>query len=206
MFELLEDIKELFVGDKRMSALRHFARAKEFQFVRKVDPYSLPLEVQKMSFFEGNRSRSLKGLLTKNIPSKNVKARIFDYNHYHEFGNKATTVFLYECSEMMMPKFSITARNTFGRLGSIFNSTEWSSLNKEFDNEFEITSANMNWARMHFTIQFAETMLQLKGYNVECRDNYLALYRKHHQVDTIDMDNLHDDMIELISIINDDPL
>jgi len=201
MLELLEDLGGLIFGDKRQTALRHFASSKQFHYKRRVNPSLFPLEVQKMPFFEGKKSRSLKGFLSKVEKRFAIDAHIFDYLHYHEFGNKTTTVYLYKKNGLRLPIFGVRPKSGISKLGSIFSSSEWSTVNKEFDKEFIVDSADMNEMRMMITIQFAEVMLDLKGYEVEGRGDYIAVYKRHDMTDIIDMDNVHDSALELIDII-----
>lgn len=201
MIEILEDLGELIFGNKRQGALKHFARRKGFQYMRRVNPSLLPMEVQRMGFFEGSRSRSLKGLLTKTESELNIKSTIFDYLHYHEFGNKTTTVYLYEYDKLGLPIFTIAPRSTLAKLGSMFSSSEWAAVDKNFDKNFTVTSTDMNAMRMMVTIQFAELMSELEGFVVEGNDQYLVMYKTHSMTDIIDMDNHHDAALELIDII-----
>jgi len=201
MIEILEDIGELIFGNKRQGALKHFAKSKGFQYLRRVNPSLLPLEVQRMGFFEGSKSRSLKGMLTRSESELNIKTMIFDYLHYHDFGNRTTTVFLYEYDKLGLPVFSIAPRSAFGKLSNIFSSTEWSAVDKTFDKNYTVSSVDMNVMRMMVTIQFAEVMNSLNGFTLEGSDQYLALYKTHSMADIIDMDNHHAAALEIIDII-----
>lgn len=204
MIEILEDIGELIFGNKRQGALKHFARTKTFRYLRRVNPSLLPMEVQRMDFFEGSKKRSLKGVLTKSESPLNIKTTIFDYLHYHDFGNKTTTIFLYEYDKLGLPVFKIEPRSTFGKIGNLLSSTEWSAVDKEFDKNFTVTSDDMNAMRMMITIQFAELMTDLPGFAVEGDDRYLAIYKSQSMADIIDMDNHHEAALELIDIILND--
>lgn len=204
MLEFLEDIGELLFSSKRLNAMKHFATAKGFSWKRKVDAGRLPLDVQRMAFYEGTKRKSLKGYLHKKELANAVSSSIFDYHYAHDFGARTTTIFLYKTGLLDLPSFSIRPRASISKIGHFFSSTEWSEVNKDFDREFVVDSEDDNEMRMMITIQFAEVMLELKGYELEGIGDFLALYKKNSTIDIIDMDNVHYSALELIDIIIND--
>jgi len=205
MLEILEDIAELFVGNKRQSALRHFARQKGFSYIRRLDPYQLPAAVRQLGFADSKKKKkSLRGVLTKQLSDNGIFVTIFDYVHYHDFGPKTTTVYMYEVTDLDVPSFAVRPRNPLSKIGSIFSSSEWSEVNKQFDRGWTVESADMNHMRMTITFQFAEEIIKLPDWHVEGVGPYIVGYRMHEATDIIDMDNAHDVMLELIDIIGHD--
>lgn len=202
MLEFFEDIGDIIFGNKRIEAFKHFARSKDFRLKRKHNPELLPIDVLSMQIFKQNRkNRSIKGMLYRKENMLNILTQIFDLNFYNDLGKKTTTVYLFEHGDMDLPYFIISPKSSFGKLGSLFSSSEWSDVNKDFDNSFSVEASDINVMQMMLTIQFAEVMLDLKDYSVEGKGNHLAVYRKYHSTDIIDMDNVYLDGLELMDII-----
>ena len=205
MLDILEDIAELFVGNKRQSALKHFARQKDFAYTRRLDPYLLPAEVRQLGFADSKKKKkSLRGVLTKRMSAKGMFVTIFDYVHYHDFGPKTTTVYMYECEGLAVPSFAVRPRTPLSKIGSIFSTTEWSDVSKQFDRGWTVESADMNHMRMTITFQFADEIAKLPELTVEGVGKYIVGYVMHQATDIIDMDNTHDVMLELIDIMTDE--
>jgi len=204
MIDFLDDIGDLIFGNKRFDSLKHFASAKQFQIRRKVNAQKLPLDVQKMEFFDGKRKKSIKGYLFKKDVEFNSFNQIFDYHYSGDYGNTTTTIFLYDCESLDLPSFIVKPKGGLSKLGSIFSSSEWSNVNSEFDKGFSVESTDLNFMRMVVTIQFAEVMLSMKNFTVEGKGSHLVLYKKNSKVDIVDMDNVYDDGRELIDIIVND--
>ncbi|MEM9547041.1 MAG: hypothetical protein AAGA77_13755 [Bacteroidota bacterium] len=204
MIDFIDDIVDLVFGNKRLEALRHFANSKQFQFRKKANAEKLPLDVQKMEFFEGKKRKSIKGYLFKKDLEYNSFNQIFDYNYSGDYGNATTTIFLYDSEMLDLPSFVVKPKSGFGKLGNIFSSGEWSNVNSDFDKAFTVESSDLNFMRMAITIQFAELMLKLKNFVVEGRGSHLVIYKKNTKVDIVDMDNIYDDGRELIDIIVND--
>ena len=201
MFDFIEEIGDLIFGNKRLDELRHFATSKQFQFRKKASVQKVPLDVQKMEFFEGKRKKSIKGYLFKKDNKLNAFNQIFDYYYSGDLGSTTTTIFLYDCETLNLPSFIVKPKGGLGRLGRIFSSGDWNHISSEFDKQFSVESSDMNFMRLSITIQFAEIMSKLKNYTLEGRGTYLALYKKNTKVDIVDMDNVYDDGRELLDII-----
>jgi len=117
MIDFLEDIGDLVFGNKRLDALSHFARKKGFQFRRKVKTSGLDPMVKDMEFFDGKRKKSIKGYLFKKDLELQSLNQIFDYTYRGDYGTKITTIFLYDCASMHLPKFVIRPKGA--RVGEI---------------------------------------------------------------------------------------
>jgi len=204
MIDLIDDIVDLIFGNKRFEALRHFANSKQFQIRKKVNAQKLPLDVQKMEFFDGKKRKSIKGYLFKKDLEYNSFNQIFDYYYSGDLGTTTTTIFLYDSEMLDLPSFIVRPKGGLGKLGSIFSTSEWSNVNSEFDKSFTIESSDLNFMRMVVTIQFAEVMLKMKNFTVEGRGSHLVIYKKNTKVDIVDMDNIYDDGRDLIDIIVND--
>jgi len=204
MIDFLEDITDLVFGNKRLEALSHFAKKKGFQFRRKVKSAGLDPFVQDMQFFDGKRKKSIKGYLFKRDLELGALNQIFDYTYRGDYGTKTTTIFLFDCSRMELPKFIIRPKGGLSKLGNIFSSTEWSSVNRDFDKDFVVESSDMNYMRMMITMQFAEVINRLEDCTIEGRGDYLVIYKKNAKIDIIDMDNMYDDGVDLLDIIIND--
>jgi len=204
MIDFLDDIGDLIFGNKRFDSLKHFAAAKQFQIKRKVSAQKLPLEVQKMEFFDGKRKKSIKGYLFKKDVEFNSFNQIFDYYYSGDYGSTTTSIFLYDCESLDMPSFIIKPKRGLGKLGSLFSSSEWSNVSNDFDKVFTVESTDLNYLRMVITIQFAELMLNMKNCTVEGRGSHLVIYKRNSKVDIVDMDNVYDDGRELLDIIIND--
>lgn len=202
MLEFLEDIGDLIFGNKRLDVYKHFAIRKDFQLKRKHNPEILPIDILSMDLFRQNRKkRAIKGLIYRKENDLNTLTQIFDLQNYNDLGKKSTTVYVFENEDMHIPHFVITPKSSFGKLGSIFSSSEWSDVNKDFASSFDVKTVDMNDLQMMLTIQFAEVMLNLENYTVEGNGNHIAIYRKNHITDIIDMDNVYLDGLELMDII-----
>ena len=201
MIDFLEELGDMIFGNQRLDALKHFAEAKDFQIKRKANAQKLPIEVQKMEFFQGKRKKSIKGFLYKEDSKFDALNQIFDYYYSGDYGTTTTTLFLYGSEMLDLPTFSITPKGGFSKLGSIFSNTEWSVVNPDFDKAFKVESSDLNFMRMMITIQFADVLLGLQNFTVEGSGNYLAIYKKGAKVDIVDMDNVYDDGLELLDII-----
>ncbi|MDF1697185.1 MAG: hypothetical protein P1U56_15185 [Saprospiraceae bacterium] len=204
MIDFLDDIGDLIFGNKRYESLKHFANSKQFQIRKKVKAEKLPIEVQRMQFYEGKKRKSIKGYLFKKDLEFNSFNQIFDYQYSGDLGTSTTTIFLFDCDSLELPSFIIKPKGGFGKLGSIFSSSEWSNVSSEFDKGFGVESSNMNFMRTTVTIQFAEVMLGLKNFTVEGAGSYLVLYNRNSKVDIVDMDNVYDSGKELMDIIIND--
>jgi len=204
MFDFLEDIKDLVFGNKRLAALQHFANSKQFQIRRKANAIKLPIEVQQMQFFNGKKRKSIKGYLFKKDAELNSFNQIFDYYYSGDYGNTATTIFLYDSEPLGLPSFIIKPKGGFSKLGSIFSSSEWSNVNSAFDKAFSVESKDLNYMRMMITIQFAEVLLRLQNFTIEGNGSHLVIYKKNSKVDIVDMDNVYYDGKELLDIIIND--
>lgn len=204
MIEIFEDIGDLIFGNKRLESLKHFAFNKDFRFARRIKMETLPLEVQSMEFFEGTKKKSIKGYLYKKETNPNILGRIYDYIYNSDFGKKTTTIFQYSDEVFDLPYFIIKPKSSFSRIGSIFSSSEWSDVNKEFAKSFSVESTDMNDMRMMITIQFAELMLSIKEFTVEGQGDHLFIYKKNNIIDIVDMDNVYDYGIQLVDIILND--
>lgn len=202
MLEFLEDIGDIIFGNKRIEAFKHFARSKDFRLKRKHNPELLPIDVLSMQIFKQNRKkRAIKGMIYRKENMLNILTQIFDFHIYNDLGKKTTTIYLFEHVDMDLPYFIISPKSSFGKLGNLFSSSEWSDVNKDFDNSFTVEATDINIMQMMLTIQFAEVMLDLKDYTVEGKGNHLVVYRKFHDTDIIDMDNVYLDGLELMDII-----
>lgn len=202
MLEFFDEIVDIIFGNKRLEAYKHFARSKDFRLKRKHNPEELPIDVLGMDLFQQNRkNRRIKVLIYRNELKLNTLIQIFDLNNYNDLEKKTTTVFLFKYDDMNLPHFIITPKSSFGKLGNIFSSSEWSDVNKDFASSFNVDASDINEMQMMLTIQFAELMLQLKDYTVEGNGTHLAIYRKNHTTDIIDMDNVYLDGLELMDII-----
>lgn len=202
MLEFFEEIGDLIFGNRRLEAYKHFARSKDFRLKRKHNPEILPIDVLSMQLFKENRKkRAIKGLIYRKEPKLNILSQIFDLNYYNDLGKKTTTVYLFEYDDMHLSHFIITPKSNFGKLGNIFSSSEWSDVNKDFASSFEVVASDINEMQMMLTIQFAEVMLELKDYIVEGNGTHIAIYRKFHSTDIIDMDNVYLDGLKLMDII-----
>lgn len=202
MLEFLEDIGDIIFGNKRLEAYKHFARTKDFRVKRKHNPEILPFDVLSMQLLKQNRKkRGIKGLIYKNDTKLNILTQIFDLNYYNDLGKKTTTVFVFEHEDMQLPSFIISPKSSLGKIGNLFSSNEWSDVNKEFASNFEVQTSDINEMQMLLTFQFAEVMLNIPDYTVEGNGKHLAIYRKYHTTDIIDMDNIYMDGLELMDII-----
>lgn len=204
MIEFLEDIGDIIFGNKRLDALKHFATSKQFQIRKKANPQKLPLNVQKMEFFDGKKRKSIKGYLFKNDLEFKSFSQIFDYYYYGDYGNTSTTIFLFDCDFLELPSFIVKPKGGLGKLGSLFSSSEWSNVSSDFDKAFSVESNDLNFMRMAITIQFAEVMLRMKNYTVEGSGSHLVIYKRNTKVDIVDMDNVYDDGRDLLDIIIND--
>ncbi len=202
MLEFLEDIGDIIFGNKRLDVYRHFAQRKDFRVKRKHNPELLPIDILKMELFKENRKkRAIKGMIYRKETDLDILSQIFDLHHYNDLGKKSTTVYTYENDDMHIPYFIITPKSNFGKLGSIFSSSEWADVNKDFASSFDVKTDDINDMQMMLTIQFAEVMLNLKDFTVEGNGKHIAIYRKNHTTDIIDMDNVYNDGLELMDII-----
>lgn len=199
MLDFLEDIGEMIFGNKRLDVLRHFAASQGFKVRRRVNPELLPADVQGMEVFQSKGKRKIiKGLLYRRETSLDVLGQIFDYQS--DFGGKSTTVYLYDSKALDLPYMILQPRSHLSKL-NVFASSEWSSVDKDFAAAFSVESDDMNAMRMLITIQFADVMMDLKGYTVEGQGDYLAVYKKGHQEDIINMDNIYAASLDLVDII-----
>ena len=203
LIDLFDDIGDAIFGNKRLNELRHFARSKEFQIRRKVIVEQLHMDVQSMQFFDGNKSKRIKGYLYKKDVKLDALTQIFDL-YYSSNTNITTTIFLYDAKSLDLPAFIIKPKGGLSKLGNIFSSTEWSAVSRDFDKEFVVESSNMNDMRMMITSHFADVLLRLGDYTVEGKGDYLVIYKKSKRVDIVDMDNVYDDGLELLDIIIND--
>ena len=201
MISLFQDIAELLFGSKRQEAFKHFAYKKEFSYQRRTRLESLPLEVLRMDLMTQSKKATIKGLIAKPHEAWQTVGHIFDLTQGSEFGEKTTTVFLFQCHQMKLPPVKITPKSSLGKLGSIFSSGEWSHIDPNFDRAFAVTSDDLNRMRILLTIQFAEEMLKLEDFVLEGNGSYFILYKKNHKVDIIDMDNVYDTALHLVDII-----
>jgi len=202
MLEFLEDIGDIIFGNKRLEAYKHFASSKDFRLKRKHNPEILPIDVLSMELFKQNRKkRGIKGLIYKNDTTLDILTQIFDLNYYNDLGKKTTTVFVFEHDDMHLPSFIISPKSSFGKIGNLFSSNEWADVNKEFASSFDVQTSDINMMQMMLTFQFADVMLNMKDYTVEGNGKHLAIYRKYHTTDIIDMDNIYLDGLELMDII-----
>jgi hypothetical protein len=204
MIDLFDDIIDSIFGNKRLEALKHFANSKQFQIRRKVNVYKLPLDVQKMQFFDGKKKKSIKGYLFQKDIQFNSFNQIFDYYYFGDYGTTTTTIFLFDSESLDLPSFIIKPKGGLSKLGSLFSISEWSNVSSEFDKAFTVESSDLNFMRMVITIQFAEVMLGLKNFTVEGKGSHLVIYKRNTKVDIVDMDNVYDEGRELIDIIIND--
>lgn len=202
MLEFLEELTDIIFGNKRFEAYKHFARSKDFRLERKHNPEILPVDVLSMQLFKENRKkRGIKGLIYKNDTRLNILTQIFDLNYYNDLGKKTTTVFVFEHDDMQLPKFIISPKSSFGKIGNLFSSNEWSDVNSDFASAFNVETSDINIMQMMLTFQFAEVMLNMKDYTVEGNGKHLIIYQKYHTTDIIDMDNIYMDGLEILDII-----
>ena len=202
MFEFLEDIGDLLFGNKRIDTYKHFAHRKGFRLKRKHNPEALPIDVLKMELFkEKRKNRAIKGLIYRKEVELNVLTQIFDLHHYNDLGKKSTTVYIFDNDKLNIPHFIITPKGSFGKIGNIFSSSEWADVDKDFANNFNVETTDINDMQMMLTIQFAEVMMHMTDYTVEGLGKHMAIYRKNHTTDIIDMDNVYMDGLELMDII-----
>lgn len=199
IFNILEDLKDAFFGNKRMEELRHFANSKSFQLSRRADPQSLSKSLKELDIFTFQKNMTIKGLLTKQEPRFTVTGQIFDYYTQH-FTTIATTVYLFHTNSLQVPQFKIEPKGTMKRM---FTSGEFSHIDKDFSKMYEVTSNDMNFMRMNITIQFAELMKKLDGFVLEGNDEFLVLYKQGSLSDIVDMDNIYDTGLAFIEIIVD---
>lgn len=204
LLDFLDDVGDLVFGNRRLDELRHFARSKDFQMSRKVNAAQLDLDVQQMVFYEGKKRKTIKGYLYKNDVVLNSLDQIFDYYYASDLGTTTTTIFLFKCEAMDLPRCIIKPKGGFSKLGNIFSSTEWSSVSRDFDKDFVIESTDMNEMRMMITSQFADVMLRLGSYTMEGKGDYFVIYKRNTKIDIIDMDNVYDYGKELLDIIIND--
>ncbi len=204
MIDFLDDISDLIFGNKRLDALKHFANSKQFQIRRKANAQKLPLDVQKMEFFDGKKKKTIKGYLFKKDVEFNSFNQIFDYYYSGDYGTSTTTIFLYDSDQLDLPSFIVKPKGGLGKLGSLFSTSEWSDVSSDFDKSFSVESSDLNFMRMIITIQFAEVLLKMKNYTIEGKGSHLVVYKKNTKVDIVDMDNVYDDGRELIDIIVND--
>jgi len=203
LIDLFDDIGDAIFGNKRLNELRHFARSKEFQIRRKVIASQLHMNVKSMQFFDGNKSKRIKGYLFKKNVKFDALTQIFDL-YYHTNTNLTTTIFIYDTKLLDLPSFIIKPKGGLSKLGNIFTSSEWSTVSRDFDKDFVVESTDMNYMRMMITSHFAEVTLRLGDYTIEGNGEYLVIYKKSKKVDIVDMDNIYDDGLELLDIIIND--
>ncbi len=201
MLEIFEDIGDLLFGNKRIEALKHFAFSKDFRFERRIKMETLPFDIESMDFFKGKKRKSIKGYLYRKELETNILGRIYDFMNLSEFGKKGTTIFQYSETAFDLPYFIIKPKSSFSKLGSIFSSSEWSDVNKEFASQFTVESSDLNDMRMMITIQFAELLVKLKDFTVEGYHDHLFIYKRGTVIDIVDMDNIYEYGIELADII-----
>lgn len=202
MLEFLEDIGDIIFGNKRLDAYKHFAHRKDFRLKQKHNPEVLPIDVLNMELFkEKRKKRAIKGMIYRKEMDLNILTQIFDLHHYNDLGKKSTTVYIFENEDLDIPHFVITPKSSFGKLGNIFSASDWADVNKDFANSFNVETIDINDMQMMLTIQFAEVMLNMLDYTVEGQGNHIAIYRKNHTTDIIDMDNVYLDGLELMDII-----
>ena len=202
MFEFLEDIGDIIFGNKRLDTYTHFAHRKDFQYKRRHNPEELPNDVLSMDFFkEKRKKRAIKGMIYRKEMELNILTQIFDLHHFNDLGKKSTTVYIFENEDLHIPHFVITPKSSFSKLGNIFSASEWADVNKDFDSSFNVETDDINDMLMMLTIQFAEVMLNMLDYTVEGNGNHIAIYRKNHTTDIIDLDNVYLDGLELMDIL-----
>ena len=204
MINIFQEIGDLIFGNKRLEALKHFARTKDFGYKKRFTVSTLPIEVQKMDFYKNRKKKSIKGVLYKSFERHETTSHIFDLKSAGDLGSNTTTSYLFYSPKLNLPYFIIKPRNPFSKIGNIFGGSEWSEFHPDFDKEFVIESNNLNYMRMAMTIQFTDTMLKLKSYSLEGFGKYMLLYKPNDLTDIIDKDNTFDAGIELVDIILND--
>ncbi|MFT4533269.1 MAG: hypothetical protein ACJA1A_001789 [Saprospiraceae bacterium] len=204
LIDLFDDIGDAIFGNKRFNELKHFAKSKDFEIRRKVVAEQLHLDVQAMHFYEGKKTKRIKGYLFKKDVKFNALTQIFDYYYSSDYGTTTTTIFLYDTSELDLPKFIVKPKGGLSKLGNIFTSSEWSSVSRDFDKDFVVESYDMNEMRMMITSHFADVILRLGDYTIEGKGDFLVIYKKNKKADIVDMDNVYDDGLELLDIIIND--
>ncbi len=203
IFDILDDIKDAFFGNKRLENLRHFAGMKDFVFKRKMTTSGLAPEVKSMDFFSDDKDSFIKGYLFKENQDLHLQSHIFDFKSSGTLG-PTTTVFLFYSPQLNMPRLKISPKSSFKKMGSVFSSSEWSDVDKQFDKNFDIKTDDIAKAQSIITIQFAEVVNELKEMTIEANNDNMAIYRPHTIIDIIDMDNIYDAGIELVDIIVND--
>lgn len=202
MLDILEEIGEIVFGNKRLDSLRHFAEHKQFSIKRRHNPEVLPINVLSMEIFKQSRKkRNIKGMLWKQEPTLKVMSQIFDLIYYGDFGKKVTTIFLYEQDDMQLPQFIVKPKSNLSRISNLFSANDWSYVDKEFARSFSVETEEINTMQMILTLQFAEAMLNFKEYTVEGKGNHLIVYRRFHDIDIVDMDNVYQLGLELLDVI-----
>lgn len=208
MLEILEDIRELIVGNNRLPVFQNFARSQGFQFRRRFNPAALPLDLLSTQLFSSSSDRkAIKGIVIKALPKLNVHAQIFDLIIYSTWGKRETTVWLFDFDSLKLPNFHIQPKGSMERISGMFKSSEWSYVNEEFASKFNLSTTDHNKMQMLFTEQFADVAVGMENYHIEAKGKHLMLYRPNS---TADIGDMHRNLLygkELVEIIiHDDEL
>ena len=199
--DLLNDIGDLFFGNKRIDELKHFAQAKSFQLRKRVDLKRIHPSLKEMKWMNYSNSPTVKGYLFKTNAETKSLDQIFDIYTKGEFKTSPTTIFLFQHDNLDLTKFTISPKGSFSKIGNIFSSSEWSNVNKSFDKAFSVEGNDLNFLRMHLTFQFAEEMLKISEYTLEGNGNFISIYSPNKKTDIIDMDNIHAVGEEILDIL-----
>jgi hypothetical protein len=201
MIDIFDDIKDIVFGNQRLNQIKDFGQQHHFGYSRRVSMNDLPAVFESVEFFKGERKKSIKGFLYRSELDERAIGYIYDYLYYSEFGRKTTTVFHFKIEKLNLPYFIVKPRSGLHKISSIFNSTEWNELDKNFDNQFTVASDNMNFMRMNLTIQFAEILLRHKTFAVEGLGDHLFVYDKNNTIDIDKFIPIYKDGLELLDII-----
>lgn len=188
MIEILEDIKELLLGNNRLAEYHSFARSQGFRFRRKYNPAALPLEILDTHLFRStSRRKAIKGLAIKSYDKLQVHAQIFDLVVYNAWGKRETTVWLFDFDKILLPTFHIAPKSSLERLSGIFSSSDWSYVSSEFADKFNLETHHINKMQMLFTEQFADAVLGMKSCHVEANGKHLLIYDPNSMADPAEM-------------------
>ncbi len=196
---IIEEIKDLIFGNNRIEELKHYAKSNKWGFSKRIKMSQIPDKVRHLEFIKNNSDRAIKGFLYQDL---NGGLRyIYDLNNRNEIGFKSTTIFHIRADQLKLPQFIISPKSTMQRFGNVFTSNEWNDVDKEFGNNFEVRSNNMNAMRMMITIQVAEIINKLNFCTIEGIDNHLIFYRQNTSISTTEFDRMSKLGIDLIENI-----
>lgn len=204
MQAFFEDLKDLFLGNDRISDLGQVARNHGYRFWGKYSYRKLPYEIKSFEIFQSKKDKRVKSLLEKYNPDTCVKSQVFDFHDFKEFGTKKTTIVYLHSEDYEFPEFIIRPKDVMEKVGGLFLRQDIFQHRPEVTDIYTVKSWDMDHTEYLLNDSVLDILMEEKKLVIEGRFNHLIFYQKNKLVNPTELIAFHEQCVQISKLMLED--